>query len=286
VNHAQGAGRSSLDDPSVITEKPVRIEAAGLDLPDFRPVDDKKANWWARGKRWLISPALFKLCDTGDEVHVVLLYERNPTYYVVNYMFLNFAITSCAAFGWSIEYSNVEGRLSFDGGLLLTAVAFKQVLATIVPPISYLTRLDVYAMLSLAYLLLATVMHAALGFIIADCDADGDCTFNLSGFGPADAVHVDRVFLYTYIGTWIFSNLFYGYGVNQRRWKQRANYSPEHAKEKGYQKAQVIMAPPEWYEQEGGSGGGDASVMAATPTPSNGRASVERDDGTLLGARL
>jgi hypothetical protein len=102
VNHAQGGGRSSLDDPGVITEKPVRIdplhsshpmgphphtpwdpsqvriEAAGLDLPDFRPVDDKKANWWARGKRWLISPALFKLCDTGDEVHVVLLCAPHP----------------------------------------------------------------------------------------------------------------------------------------------------------------------------------------------------------------
>ncbi len=39
-----------------------------------------------------------------------------------------------------------------DLTLLLTIVAFKQVLAGTIPPISYLTRLDVYALLALLLL--------------------------------------------------------------------------------------------------------------------------------------
>ena len=42
------------------------------------------------------------------------------------------------------------------------SVAFKQVLAGTVPPISYLTALDTYTLISLVFLLLATAMPALL----------------------------------------------------------------------------------------------------------------------------
>ena len=108
----------------------------------------------------------------GLGVHVVLLFERNPRFFVVNYILLLGAITSLACLAWAISWNEVNDRLAVDLTLLLTSVAFKQVLAGTVPPISYLTLLDWYALCSLGFLLLATFMHAALGFLTSGCDDD------------------------------------------------------------------------------------------------------------------
>lgn len=122
---------------TMATDKtPVRVDAAALELPDFRTLSERDD-----GTNWLERPALFRKTD-NNEVHIVLLYERNPSFYVVNYMLLLFFISSSVAFSWSVPWPKVEDRLALDVTLLLTSVAFKQVLAGTVPPISYLTRID------------------------------------------------------------------------------------------------------------------------------------------------
>ena len=129
--HKRGNG-NGLPADSTENDVPVRVEAAGLELPDFRTLASRND-----GSNWLKAPALYRCVPSSHEVHVVLLYERNPLFYMLNYMLLLFALTSCGALGWAIEWAAVEDRLAFDVTLLLTAVAFKQVLAGIVPPISY-----------------------------------------------------------------------------------------------------------------------------------------------------
>ena len=79
-------------------------------------------------------------------------------------------------------------------------------LANTVPPISYLTRLDAYAFGSLLFLLLATTMHAVIGYLIDDCDIEARCTFGPSGLTQAAAKAIDGTFLWVYVGSWILFN--------------------------------------------------------------------------------
>jgi len=226
-------------------ESPVRVEADGAQLPDFCTLKEQRDG----GCSWLESPALYR--SSIDSLHVVLLYVRNPVFYSVNYMLLLCAIATCALFGWAIELSDVSNRLAFDVTLLLTAVAFKQVLAAIMPPISYLTRLDGYALISLGFLLLATAMHAAIGYVIDDCDAHGDCTFGPRGFTASHAKTLDAACFLSYALLWLLSNALYLLSCFRRRWIQRRAFSTASAKKAGFVPAKVVVPPRAWYEDTG-----------------------------------
>jgi hypothetical protein len=64
----------------------------------------------------------------------------------------------------------VGARIGIDLTLLLVAVSFKQVLASEVPPIAYLTLLDAYTIGVLSFLVLSLALHAVMGFALFDCD--------------------------------------------------------------------------------------------------------------------
>ena len=76
------AGRGQVNFVTTVQEAkadaacPVRVEPAGLELPDFRQLHDR-----ADGSNYLEKPALFRLLP-DNEVQVVLLYERNPIFYI------------------------------------------------------------------------------------------------------------------------------------------------------------------------------------------------------------
>jgi len=240
---------------------PVRIEASGLELPDFRTLAERD-----NGTNWLERPALYRKTEE-NEIHIVLLYERNPSFYVINYMLLLFAITSSVIFGWAVNWQQVEDRLALDVTLLLTSVAFKQVLAGTVPPISYLTRIDAYALGSLAFLLLATAMHAIIGFLIDDCDTPGgidECAFR-SGFNMHSIRTLDAVFLWAYIGVWLTANALYVMSVRRQLWRGNQAYSLAHAKARGFVPALIEKVAVEWYEEEG------QCMMKAMPVPGDDR---------------
>ena len=122
-----------------------------------------------------------------------------------------------------------------------------QVLGGIIPPISYLTRLDAYALMSLVFLLLATSMHAAIGFVINDCNADGDCTFRPVGLTTSATSTLDGTFMWSYVGLWLLANLLYIIAVYRRRWRQRHAFSTAVAKNAGFVPASVVQSSLEWY---------------------------------------
>ncbi|KAL1495269.1 hypothetical protein AB1Y20_017129 [Prymnesium parvum] len=215
----------------------VRVEAAGLELPDFRTLRARND-----GSNWLECAALYRTLPKTNEVQVVLLYERNPLFYVMNFMLLLFAITSCAAFGWSIAWEQVEDRLALDVTLLLTSIAFKQVLAGTVPPISYLTRLDAYALGSLGFLLLATAAHAALGFLSQHCE---QCSF----------ARADAAAMWAWGGAWLAANALYAAAVRRMGARARRTFSLRHAARRGFRRADVSrLDVKEWYDEEEGEG--------------------------------
>jgi hypothetical protein len=219
----------------------VRVEGEGCALPDFRPLLAKSR------ESWLETRAIYRHKVADREVHVVLLYERNPRFYVVNYILLLFAISSCAAAAWSVPFQQPEDRLALDVTLLLTSVAFKQVLAGTVPPISYLTRLDVYAFGSFAFLLIATCMHACIGWLIDNCNADGDCIFEV-GLTQLNARTIDRAFLVAFLSLWLVFNLLYTISVLRHLHRARACFSLANANANDFAVAAIMPPGKAWYD--------------------------------------
>ena len=126
-------------------------------------------------------------------LHIALIFKRNASYYNWNVSSIMFLISSCVLTGWAIEVHSTSDRLGVDFTLLLTAVAFKLVIASLLPPIDYLTILDKYVMLCLFFISVATVAHALVPAIFAE----------------EAAVDADVVVFYAMAGFWLFVNLLY-----------------------------------------------------------------------------
>lgn len=78
-----------------------------------------------------------------------------------------------------MHWRQIDARLALDVTLLLVAVSFKTSLSDQTPPVAYLTFLDTYNLMSVAFLMLGTLLHALIGFMTRDCDAiSGDCEFH------------------------------------------------------------------------------------------------------------
>ncbi|CAF4594168.1 unnamed protein product, partial [Rotaria socialis] len=63
-----------------------------------------------------------------------------------------------------IPPSNTQGRLQITCTLLLTSVTFRWVVNKSLPPISYLTALDVYAISSIVALCIINVFHGVISY--------------------------------------------------------------------------------------------------------------------------
>ena len=117
--------------------------------------------------------------------------SRDPGFYLWNVMFVHFAVVLLSAFTCAIDHADFGARAQVTYTLLLTLVAFKFVVATFVPRISYLTYMDKYSLLSLSM----------LGLVIAE-------NFLVSGlFADENDTEVwkyaDRVFFATFCGVWL-----------------------------------------------------------------------------------
>jgi hypothetical protein len=126
-------------------------------------------------------------------LHIDLTFKRNASYYNWNVSSIMFLISSFALTGWAIEVDSPSDRLGVDFTLLLTAVAFKLVIASMLPPVAYLTVLDKYVMLCLFFISVATVAHALVPAIFAE----------------EAAVDADVIVFYAMAGFWLSVNLLY-----------------------------------------------------------------------------
>ncbi len=85
---------------------------------------------------------------------IQLSIQRSSFYYCVNFGTIMFLIVCCAISASTINYTNFSNRIDVAINLLLTTVAFKFVMASYVPPTSYLTLLDKYMLLAIVILCL------------------------------------------------------------------------------------------------------------------------------------
>lgn len=92
------------------------------------------------------------------EQYVLCLYiQRRYQYYLWNVVFVMSLITAMAALSFTVPVDQTWDRLSVTLTLVLTAMAFKFVVAEKMPRLSYLTYLDKYMSLSFFFLFMIAV---------------------------------------------------------------------------------------------------------------------------------
>ena len=141
-----------------------------------------------------------------NELVIVFVYERAYQYHLWNSYALLAGIASISIAIWSLPAEAVESRLSLDITLLLVGIAFKQVLSSELPPVSYLTILDQYNLVAIFFVFVATLCHGALGFMEPDDEANGQ-TWTASGL---HRIHVlDKAILFLYSSAWVCWNVYH-----------------------------------------------------------------------------
>ena len=83
-------------------------------------------------------------------------------------------VTTCSIAGWAVQPDDGEltaGRLAIDTTLILVSVTFKNVLSALLPPIAYLTLLDSYTMLCIAFLSLCVLLQLHKAILTAPASA-------------------------------------------------------------------------------------------------------------------
>ncbi|CAF1149567.1 unnamed protein product [Rotaria sordida] len=93
---------------------------------------------------------------------------RRPGYFYWNVYLLIFLITLIALTVYGVAPEYPHSRLQITGTLLLTSIMFRWSVSRLLPPVSYLTLLDKYTLISLVFISLNSIWHSIIGFLIRD----------------------------------------------------------------------------------------------------------------------
>ena len=108
---------------------------------------------------------------TGGEYELRLFVERKPAYYVSNVVATVFLITSVSLMAFVLDPSSLSDRLSVVTAMLLTSIAFKLVVASLLPKTSTVTMLDSYILFAFFILTLQALEHAIAYYMGVNSDA-------------------------------------------------------------------------------------------------------------------
>ncbi|CAF0786840.1 unnamed protein product [Adineta ricciae] len=91
---------------------------------------------------------------------------RRPGYFYWNVYLLIFLITLIALTVYGVAPEHPQSRLQITCTLLLTSIMFRWSVSRLLPPVSYLTLLDKYTLVSLVFISLNSIWHSIIGFLI------------------------------------------------------------------------------------------------------------------------
>lgn len=135
-------------------------------------------------------------CLFGQHRVVLQAYmSRSGSFYLSNIVFITYIIVLISMSVCAIDVTDYGSRLSVLITAILTAVAFKFVCAGYMPPVSYLTLLDMYVILSFAWLL----MIVLISFIIIYLDYEVASQINVIST-IVSAVAWTLLHIYIYFG--------------------------------------------------------------------------------------
>eukprot|EP01105_Mastigella_eilhardi_P015896 TRINITY_DN3639_c0_g1_i1.p1 TRINITY_DN3639_c0_g1~~TRINITY_DN3639_c0_g1_i1.p1 ORF type:complete len:501 (-),score=99.81 TRINITY_DN3639_c0_g1_i1:286-1788(-) len=106
--------------------------------------------------------------------------QRNPSYYMWNVVVPLVLIVAMAALGLCVPPHDIASRLGVTLTLVLTAVTFKIIISGYLPKTSYLTLLEIYAVLSFGVLALVGVENV-VAFVLSDTPFGGVPSVHLMG---------------------------------------------------------------------------------------------------------
>lgn len=141
---------------------------------------------------WLAESVSCECTKEGNdsEISISMRLTRRPEFYILNIVFVNFLIVMISLSVYVIDAQDFASRLGILETNLLTAVAFKFVINSWVPNVSYLTLLDKYIILTFVIIFAIVVASFTMHFLNED-----------------DANKLNNIFTYTTASLWIFVHL-------------------------------------------------------------------------------
>lgn len=93
---------------------------------------------------------------------LTLKIARKSRYYILNCNLFVFLTCSFSLLTWAIHPADIPGRQDTDFMIILTMVSLFAGKSLMMPPLSYITTLDVYMILNLACVICVTLSHLAV----------------------------------------------------------------------------------------------------------------------------
>ena len=146
--------------------------------------------------KYTLDDADIVIDDKTNQCLISMMVTRKPMFYITNVVCVMFIIVFITISVYGIPVDDYGSKLSITITALLTAVAFKLVANGFCPPVSYLTLMDKYILVSFATLLVIV----AENFIVSQMEYDA-------------AVKLDQAFSILILLWWIFLHLFIAIGT-------------------------------------------------------------------------
>jgi len=167
-------------------------------------------------------PITFQLTTTKSNVessclNVDVKIARQATYYYINVALVMLIIVSFTLTAWATHPADIAGRQGVDFTLLLTAVAYKLVLASMLPNVSYMTLLDKYVMAGFLFLTAVSTVHTLLPFRTIGLLEMSSLTRPPSQLGDGHLeqalIDDDKLAFYVFLSIWVAFNVSFFLGL-------------------------------------------------------------------------
>lgn len=146
--------------------------------------------------KYTLHDAEIDIDDKSNACSVNVMVSRKPEFFIYNVVLVMFTIVIITISVYGIPVDDYGSKLSITVTALLTAVAFKLVANGFCPPVSYLTLLDKYILLSFLTLLVIV----AENFIVSQMEYDA-------------AVKLDQAFSIIILLWWLSLHAFIAIGT-------------------------------------------------------------------------
>lgn len=125
-------------------------------------------------------------------------------YFIVNIKALMFCVSSLCFTSYSVPIPDLGDRASITLSLLLTAVAYKLVLADILPRVSYLTALDKYVLICFTMLIVIAAEQGLAAWI----SNENSPWWGLVGTSSFDEQSVDKFEMWFQLALGVFWSIY------------------------------------------------------------------------------
>merc|ERR1719272_2637808 len=113
---------------------------------------------------------------------------------------------------WGTHAGAIQDRQDVDFNLVLTVVAFKIFLGDMLPPVSYVTKMDIYVMVGFLFLVAITVVHTTLPYTVfakIDLSAITLAPDSMPGDTEQQLLDRDDLSFYVFLILWLSWNLIF-----------------------------------------------------------------------------